>query len=79
MGLFVALRALHFVQNLVALIDPRSSLLLAGKGRSIVEVADDAPILEMQFRREIKLSCHDAETPGCYKGSAWDYSNRYFR
>jgi hypothetical protein len=70
MGLFFALRALHPVQNFIALVDSRSSLLLASKARRVVEVADDAPILEMQLRCEIKLSRHAAETPGCTRSSA---------
>jgi hypothetical protein len=56
MGLFFALRALHPVQNFIALVDSRSSLLLASKARRVVEVADDAPILErlyQKFRRKI--------------------------
>ena len=54
MGLFFALRVLHLVQDFIALVDSRSSLLLARKARRVVEVADDPPILEMQLRREIK-------------------------
>src|SRR5437667_8371503 len=70
MGLFVALRALYPVQNFVALVDSWSSLLLASKADRVVEAADDAPIPEMQFRREIKLNRHAAETPGCARGFA---------
>jgi hypothetical protein len=33
--------------NFVALVDSGSSLLLASKARRVVEVANDAPILEM--------------------------------
>src|SRR5262245_9135463 len=55
MGLFIALRAFHLVQHFVALVDPGSSLLLASKGRRVVEVTDDAPILEMEFWREKSL------------------------
>src|SRR5215471_9890116 len=68
-GLFAALRVLHPVQDFIALVDPRSNLLLARKARGVVEVADDPAILEMQFRREIKLNRHAAETPGCARGS----------
>jgi hypothetical protein len=53
MGFFSALRVFHLVQDFIALVDSRSSLLLARKARGVVEVADDAPVLEMQFRREI--------------------------
>ena len=68
-GLFSALRLLHPVQDFIALVDSRSSLLLARKARLIVEVADDPPILEMQLRREMKLNRYAAETPGCAGGS----------
>jgi hypothetical protein len=61
MGLFAAFGALHFVQNLVALIDSGSSLLFASKGLGVFEITDDAPIPEMQFWRKIKLGRHDAE------------------
>src|SRR5262249_2560496 len=60
-GLFSALRVLHLVQDFIALVDPRSNLLLARKARRVVEVADDSTILEMQFRRKIKLNRHAAE------------------
>jgi hypothetical protein len=43
------------VQNFVALVDSWSSLLLASKADPVVEVADDAPIPEMELWREIKL------------------------
>ena len=69
MRLFSALRLLHPVQDFIALVDSWSSLLLARKVRRIVEVADDPTILEMQFRREIKLNRHAAETPGRARGS----------
>jgi len=68
-GLFSALRVLHLVQDFIALVDSRSSLLLARKARGIVEIADDPPILEVQLWREIKLNRHGAETPGCARGS----------
>ena len=64
-GLFSALRVLHLVQDFIALVDSRSSLLLARKARGIFEIADDPSVLEMQLRREIKLNRHAAETPGC--------------
>jgi hypothetical protein len=63
MGLFLALCAFHLVQDFVALIDAWPNLLLAGKARRVVEVADDAPIFEKRFRREIKLGRHTSETP----------------
>src|SRR5262249_50296018 len=68
-GLFSALRVLHPVQDFIALVDSRSSLLFARKAHRVVEVADDPAILEMQLRREIKLNRHAAETPGCTRGS----------
>src|SRR5262249_21220697 len=68
-GLFSALRVLHPVQDFIALVDPRSSLLLARKAHRVVEVADDPTILEMQLRREIKRSRHAAETSGRARGS----------
>ena len=45
-SLFSALRLLHLVQDFIALVDSRSSLLLACKARRVVEIADDPPILE---------------------------------
>src|SRR5262249_44219614 len=66
---FSALRVLNPVQDFIALVDSGSSLLFARKAHRVVEVADDPTILEMQFRREIKLSRHAAETPGCVGGS----------
>src|SRR5262249_37403492 len=68
-GLLTALRLLDPVQDFIALVDSRSSLLLARKARCIVEIADDPAILEVQLRREIKLNRHAAETPGCAGGS----------
>jgi hypothetical protein len=68
MGLLVALRALHPVC--------KTSSRWSTPGRAscsranVVEVADGAPIFEMQLRREIKLSRHAAETPGWVRGSA---------
>ena len=62
MSLFFALSAFHFVQDFVSLVDPRSNLLFTSKTRSVVEIADDASILEMQLRREIELNCHTAKT-----------------
>jgi hypothetical protein len=49
MGAFVALRAFHSVQDFVALIDSWSNLLLASETHRVAEIADDAPILEMQL------------------------------
>ena len=43
--LFFALRVLHLVQDFIALVDPRSNLLLARKARRVVEVADDPTVL----------------------------------
>jgi hypothetical protein len=58
MGLFVALRTLYPMQNFIALVDSWPRLLLASRADRVVEVADDAPIPEMQLRRAIKES-HD--------------------
>lgn len=63
-GLLPVLRVLDPVQDFIALVDSRSSFLLARKARRVVEVADDPSVLEMQLRREIKLYRHAAETPG---------------
>jgi hypothetical protein len=68
MRLFFALCVFHLVQDFIALVDSRSSLLLARKARRVVEVADDPPVLEMQLRREIKLNRHAAETPARARG-----------
>ena len=62
MSVFFALSAFHFVQDFVSLVDPRSNLLFTSKTRSVVEIADDASILEMQLRREIELNRHTAKT-----------------
>jgi hypothetical protein len=67
--LFFALRVLHLVQDFIALVDPRPGFLFARKARRVIEVADDPPILEMQFGREIKLDRHAAETPARAGGS----------
>jgi hypothetical protein len=40
------------VQDFVALVDSWPNLLLAPKARCVVEITDDAPILEMQLRCE---------------------------
>src|ERR1700716_2423095 len=58
---FLAVCALNLVQDLVTLVDSWSTLLLASEARRVLEVADDAPILEMQLGREIKLDGHTAE------------------
>jgi hypothetical protein len=68
-GVFLALRAFHSVQDFVALIDSWSNLLLASEAHRVVKIADNAPILEMQLRREIKLGRHTAETSNCASGS----------
>ena len=60
MGFFPALGALHAVQYFIAPVDTWSSLLLASKTRRVIEVANDAPILQVELRREIKLD-HRAE------------------
>src|SRR5262249_12637883 len=63
-GLFSALRVLHPVQDFIALVDSRPSLLLARNTHCVVEVADDRSILELELGREIKLGGHAAEGPG---------------
>lgn len=68
MGLFLALRAFDPVQDFVSLIDSWPNLLLASKASRVVEVADDAPIFEMQLRREIKLGRHIPETSSGAQG-----------
>lgn len=68
MGLFLALRAFDPVQDFVSLIDSWPNLLLASKASRVVEVADDAPIFEMQLRREIKLGRHTSETSSGAQG-----------
>ena len=69
MSLFLALRAFHFVQDFVALVDPRSNLLLARKAHCVVEIADDAPIFEVQLRCEIELGRHSVKTSSCASSS----------
>jgi hypothetical protein len=69
MGFFLAVRALHFVQNFVPLIHPGSGLLLASKRQRVLNITDDSPILKVQFRREIKLSRHSTETSCIVSGS----------
>ena len=54
MGGFSILGAL--VQDLVSLVDPGADLLLPGKARRVVQIPDDASVLEMQLRREITRS-----------------------
>jgi hypothetical protein len=67
--LFFILCAFHFVEDLVALIDAGSGLLLARKALRVFEMADDPTVPEMQLRREMELDRHAAETAGCGKGS----------
>jgi hypothetical protein len=62
MGIFLAPRPFHSVQDFVALVDPRPNLLFSSKAGRVLEIADDPPILEVQLRREVKLGCHTAET-----------------
>jgi|tagenome__1003787_1003787.scaffolds.fasta_scaffold9063629_1 hypothetical protein len=47
MGRFLVLSALYFVQDFVSLVDSRAKLLLASKAPPLIEIPDDAPILEM--------------------------------
>ena len=69
MGGFLIFSTFYLVQNLVSLVDPRANLLLPSKARRFFEIPDDAPILEMQFRREIELNQHIAETSDIAGGS----------
>ena len=69
MGGFLIFSPFHLVQDLVSLVDPRANLLLPSKARRVFEIPDDAPILEMQFRREIELNQHVAETSDIAGGS----------
>ena len=57
-GLLHGLRALDRVQDLVALVDFETRLLLAGKAGGVFEIADDPAISEMQFRCEEELRHH---------------------
>jgi len=57
-SLLLGLRALNAVQNLVALIDSRTRLLLAGKASRISEIADDSSVAQMQLRCEVELRYH---------------------
>jgi hypothetical protein len=70
MGLFIALGTFYPVQDFIALVHSRSSLLLATKADRVLEIADDAPIPEMELRREIKLNRHAGRTPVSARGSA---------
>jgi hypothetical protein len=65
MRFFLAVCALNLVQDFVTLVDSWSNLLLASEARRVLEVADDAPILQMQLGREIELDGHMVETSGC--------------
>jgi len=46
MGGFSILGALDLVQDLVSLVDPGADLLLSGKARRVVQIPDDASVLE---------------------------------
>jgi hypothetical protein len=61
MCLFFAVGVLDLMQDFIALIDAGSNFLLAREAHGVVEVTDDAPILEMQLGREIKLDRHAVE------------------
>jgi hypothetical protein len=54
------------MQDFVTLIDAGPSFLLARGAECIVEVADDASILEMQLGREMKLNRHPADERRCW-------------
>ncbi len=57
-GLLHGPRALDRVQDLVALVDSGTRLLLAGKAGGVFEIADDPAISEVQFRCEEELRHH---------------------
>jgi hypothetical protein len=63
MSLLFPPRLLDLMQDFVTLIDAGPSFLLAREAECIVEVADDASILEMQLGREMKLNRHPADNP----------------
>src|SRR3954452_18857556 len=58
MGAFLVLRAFYVVQDFVPLVDARPNLLFASKACRVVEITNDAPILEMQLGRKIELDQH---------------------
>ena len=76
MGGFLIFSPFHLVQDLVSLVDPRANLLLPSKARRVFEIPDDAPILEMQFRREIELNQHVAETSDIVPAVPREQENR---
>src|SRR5207302_10642041 len=59
MGLLAALRAFQCVQNLIADIHARPRLMLARESSRILDVADDAGVLEVELRSEIELDRHN--------------------
>jgi hypothetical protein len=61
--------ALHGMQDLVALIDAGTQLLLAREADGVVEMANDASVLEVQLRREVKCECHGGITGVGHVGS----------
>jgi hypothetical protein len=70
MGVFPGLCALYLVQDLVALVDAGSKLLLASKAGRVVQIADHPSVPQMQLRREIKLDAHSKETAAVIRSSA---------
>ena len=58
MGVFLVLRAFYLVQDFVSLVDAGPNFLFASKACRVAEIANDAPIFEMQLGREIELDLH---------------------
>src|SRR5947207_2512047 len=61
-GLFLVPRPLQGMQYLVALVDTGTRLLFTHERRSIFDIANDPPVDQPQFRREIEFYCHDRIT-----------------
>lgn len=63
-------RLARLIQN-VELLHPSHEQMRRSMGGFLIfsEIPDDAPILEMQFRREIELNQHVAETSDIAGGS----------
>src|SRR6266550_4649783 len=68
-------RPLKRVQHLVAPIHPRARLLLPRERNRILDVANDAPVHEVQFGREVELNRHAVVTAGRIK-SSWTFHRK---
>jgi hypothetical protein len=68
-------RPLKRVQHLVAPIHPRARLLLPRERNRILDVANDAPVHEVQFRREVELNRHAVVTADRIK-SSWTFHRK---